>query len=580
MGAPYDAALSNPTSASRVSATPLEFPPLLVGGLLAAVAVFVVSLGGAHDFSHIDEHRYAEISRVIASPGGDWLVPHLNGAIYHDKPPLFFWIAALAQRLGIGLPAAAIVPAQLGAAAALLATFGIARRLAGLPAALASLVLLATGVRFASFAGRANLDALLMGFVAVALYAFVRRETTAERNASRNWFACGCLAAGLGVLVKGPIAIAIPGVTIVASRLLEGRGKSLLSAWVPAALALSLLPVSVWLAAAGQHVGWDYVSRIVVHHALEHALGRVMHAGVPWDYLRIFPVAFLPGALLLPAAFASLPRRWPLARFDAFALAWFCGGVLLLSLFPVKRHHYLMPLYPGAALFVARMATPTGERLLRERRVALALLTTGRVAIAGLGAALGAALLVAALLVGLGVDPTAPFAATKGARIWQLIAAASPRKIALGAALGMLALTGAFLAVRAASNPRRALGLALAALAATIAQARVVEAVLDPGREKRAFLESVASVVGVGAIADYGGMHYAANWVLRRDVVAVLGDAASAARFVAANEPQPSFVLVDRENLDRKGIPPGMQVRIEWPRPLATDLVLLEPTGH
>jgi 4-amino-4-deoxy-L-arabinose transferase-like glycosyltransferase len=275
-----------------------------------------------------------------------------------------------------------------------------------------------------------------------------------------------------------------------------------------------------------------------------------------------------------------LPRRCPLDRSDAFPLAWFCGGFLLLSLLPVKRHHYLMPLYPGAALFVARIATREGERLLRERRVALGLAAAGRFAIAGLGAVLGAALLLAALLVWLGADPTAAIGATKGARIWRLVATASPLTIALGAALGMTALAGALLAVHAASNPRRAMGLALVALAATVAQARVVEPALDPGREKRAFLESVASVVGVDPVADYGGMHHAANWVLRRDVVEVLGDAASAARFLAANEPRPGFLLVDRENLDRKGMPAGMQVLIEWPRPLATDLVLLEPTGH
>jgi hypothetical protein len=122
------------------------------------------------------------------------------------------------------------------------------------------------------------------------------------------------------------------------------------------------------------------------------------------------------------------------------------------------------------------------------------------------------------------------------------------------------------------------MGLALVALAATVAQARVIERVLDPGREKRAFLESVASVVGVDPIADYGGMHDAANWALRRDVVPALADAVSATRFFAANEARPRFLLGDRENLDRKGLPAGLQVLIEWPRPLTTDLVVLGPT--
>ena len=238
-----------------------------------------------------------------------------------------------------------------------------------------------------------------------------------------------CLAAGLGVLVARPIAIAIPALASAALRLLEGRARSLVSAGLPAALALALLPV----------------------------------------------------ALLLPAAFATLPARRPLARSDAFPLAWSCGGLLLLSVFPVKRHHYLIPLYPGAAL----------------------------------------------------------------------------------------------LAVQAAWHSRREAGLTPIALAATLVQVRVIEPILDPGREKRAFLESVAARVPDGAIADYGGMHFAANWVLRRDVVPVLDDVTAAERFLAESAPRPAFLLVDRENLDRKGTPAGVQRLVEWPRALAPDLVLL-----
>lgn len=570
----------NPTSVLRSAAPSIEASRWLTRWVVVAVALLTVSLGGAHDFSHIDEHRYAELSRVMAAPGGDWLVPHLNGAVYHDKPPLFFWIAASAQRLGIALPAAAILPSQLGAAAALLAIFGIARRLAGLEAALASLVLLASGVRFASLAGRANLDALLTGFVAVSLYAYIRGDEAGERKASRGWYAVACLAAGLGVLVKGPSAIAIPALAIAGSRVLEGRARSLVSAWVPAAFALALLPVALWLVAAGRHAGRDYVAEIVMRHAVEHSLGLVAHAGASWDYLRIFPVAFLPGALLLPAAFATLRGRRPLARFDAFALAWFCGGFLLLSVFPVKRHHYLMPIYPGAALFAARIATREVERLLRERRIARILAAAGRFAIAALGAVLGATLLLAALLVWLGVDPSAVIhassRATKWVGIWQLVVAASPLTIALGVALGIASLAGALLAVQAASHSRRAAGLALIALAATLVQARVIEPILDLGSEKRAFLESVAARVADGAIADYGGMHFAANWVLRRDVVPVLGGVTAAERFLAESAARPAFLLVDRENLDRKGTPAGMHPIVEWPRALASDLVVLE----
>src|ERR1700728_3777416 len=42
-----------------------------------------------------DEGRYAEIPREMLS-GGDWVIPHLNALAYLEKPPLQYWLTALA----------------------------------------------------------------------------------------------------------------------------------------------------------------------------------------------------------------------------------------------------------------------------------------------------------------------------------------------------------------------------------------------------------------------------------------------------------------------------------------------------
>jgi len=49
-----------------------------------------------------DETRYLSVAWEMWNHG-DWLVPHLNGAPYSDKPPALFWGILLGWRVfGVG----------------------------------------------------------------------------------------------------------------------------------------------------------------------------------------------------------------------------------------------------------------------------------------------------------------------------------------------------------------------------------------------------------------------------------------------------------------------------------------------
>src|SRR5262245_5620416 len=63
--------------------------------LLAAASLFYFPLTSRALWDS-DEGRYAEIAREVLELK-DWLTPHLNYVAYFEKPPLMYWLTALAM---------------------------------------------------------------------------------------------------------------------------------------------------------------------------------------------------------------------------------------------------------------------------------------------------------------------------------------------------------------------------------------------------------------------------------------------------------------------------------------------------
>src|SRR5215475_2268145 len=70
--------------------------PLLALTLLASL-LYLPSVW-MRDLWNPDEPRYAEVAREMVARD-DYALPHLNGAVYGEKPPLFFWLGAAAGSL-------------------------------------------------------------------------------------------------------------------------------------------------------------------------------------------------------------------------------------------------------------------------------------------------------------------------------------------------------------------------------------------------------------------------------------------------------------------------------------------------
>src|SRR5690606_29350754 len=118
----------------------------------------------------IDETRYLAVAWEMRQ-GGEYLVPHLNGATYAHKPPMLFWLINLGWSLtGVHAWTGRLM-ALLCSAASLLLMHRLALRLTGSDKAAEHSVWILLGtIYFGAFANAIMFDVLLTTCVLLGVH--------------------------------------------------------------------------------------------------------------------------------------------------------------------------------------------------------------------------------------------------------------------------------------------------------------------------------------------------------------------------------------------------------------------------
>src|ERR1700720_959674 len=183
----------------------------IYGALAALLSLVWLATLPARPVFNPDEGRYAEIPREMQS-GGDWVIPHLNGLAYIEKPPLQYWATAASYRLLGPSEFAARLYTALSALGPILLAWLAARRLWGLEAGWRAAALLSGMLIFVVLGQLLSLDMSLTFYMTSSLVAFLSAQRAAE---ARPWMLLAWAATGLGVLTKGLVAAAIPGAVVI-----------------------------------------------------------------------------------------------------------------------------------------------------------------------------------------------------------------------------------------------------------------------------------------------------------------------------------------------------------------------------
>jgi 4-amino-4-deoxy-L-arabinose transferase-like glycosyltransferase len=366
---------------------PRSVPLSSVLPLLTLVLLFFFQLG-ARDLVSSHEARAAQNAERMLDTG-EWGLPTLfDGQRDLQKPPGFYWLVAAVGWLNGGhvSPWVARFPAAASALGAVLLVYAFLRREGYTAGAVIAAVALATANHFVAIGRTARIDVPLTCAVAVALLSFYRAVDSERRGVSppvphdpKPQTGTGCVApagsrraaryrhaalsavaAGVAVLLKGPIGLALIGPTAVAFLLVERfvsakdarprlpLGAAVLGVLVVAAVAL---PWFVW---ANWATDGAFVRTFFWYHNVARFTGasEALASHPWWFYLPRFAMAFLPWTPALGFFTTRTVRSgaWRNDRLFRFGLVWLLVMVVVLSAAQFKRADYLLPAFPGAAI--------------------------------------------------------------------------------------------------------------------------------------------------------------------------------------------------------------------------------------
>jgi 4-amino-4-deoxy-L-arabinose transferase len=178
-----------------------------------------------------DETKYGQIAREMLDPG-DFIVPHLNGIRYFEKPVLGYCLNAASMKV-FGENAFAIrFPSAMAVGLTALMLFFMVMCFSGEPYAgvITSLIYLTSFEVFGIATSRV-LDSMFVFFITASVicffYGYLDSADSFRKTAFFIW--CGVFT-GLAFLTKGFLAFAIPFVTIVPFLIWEKQWRMLFTA--------------------------------------------------------------------------------------------------------------------------------------------------------------------------------------------------------------------------------------------------------------------------------------------------------------------------------------------------------------
>jgi 4-amino-4-deoxy-L-arabinose transferase-like glycosyltransferase len=343
----------------------------------AGLLLFMLATLGVVPLLDNNEGLYSAIARDMLR-SGQWVIPHLNGVPYLEKPPLLFWLMAVVFRVcGEHVWSARLVPCLAAWGTGLWISWFLGRTMPDRDGAWSDRVLHAgiTGTCLAAQVwGRIVLLDMLMTFWlagSLMLFLMFATETTVSRRP--GWIRGSWALLAGAVMTKGFVALvlwaSITGIFMLFRRWPVSRWWCVFD---PCGVGLFVVLVAPWhILASLQHPGFAffYFVNEHVYRFLDMREPRDYYTGPWFYYLPRILLMLLPwsaGALVEGVRALCPPRagwfRAPGHDLRAFVGAWVLGPLVFFSLSRAKANYYMLAALPALLVAGPVFLKPEGVR--------------------------------------------------------------------------------------------------------------------------------------------------------------------------------------------------------------------------
>lgn len=305
----------------------------------------------------IDQTRYISIAWEMYL-NHNYLVPHLNGSTYPDKPPMLFWIINLFWSIfghsnfltRIVIPFISLLN--------LVVVSALHQKIYPSKSTLAPLVLFSfTG--WLAYSSLTMFDLLLTLFIQLAMWMSFEYFATYKKR----WVILTGLCIGLALLTKGPVAWVFMLGFFLCLKLFLLKEVKLTTAirFFSTTILISIIIILLWAIPAAIAGGEHYANAIF----WKQSAGRIAHSFAHqrpfYWYLLVLPALLFP-FLFFKSFWQNKP--WETKKTsEQFCLTLIGITLFIFSCFSGKQIHYLFPIFPIIAIWLSEKIKRTNHTI-------------------------------------------------------------------------------------------------------------------------------------------------------------------------------------------------------------------------